>query len=169
MKVFPQHFGFKGSVLCFFLLSAAMAASGSKDLLNLDLRLCKKCGEVGYLRKTGCIRTTCPAYYLLVGCTPRTPGPWSRGTGSTGATWTWSKWSQSTTRDWAEQQRLLGALKKCKDEILASSSDSDDDEDVSPAEAKKVGIALEEIQVPSPTTPVDVDQEASWVGGLMCI
>ena len=139
-----------------------MAASGSKDLLNLDLRLCKVCGQVGYLRKTGCVRTDCQAYYLRVGCTPRAPGPWSRGTGKT--TWSWSNWNNSSTSDWAEQQRLLGALKQCKDEILASSSSEDE---VDPDEAKAVGIRLTEIEIPSPTTPVDL--EASWVGGLMCI
>lgn len=59
---------------------------------------------------------------------------------------------------------MLGALKQCKDEILASSSSEDE---VDPDEAKAVGIRLTEIEIPSPTTPVDL--EASWVGGLMCI
>ena len=114
-------------------------ASSSQDMLNLDLRMCKVGKQIGYVRKTGCVRTDCDAYYLKVGQTAKTPGPWSRGTGKT--TWSWAHWNNSSTSNWAEQQRLLGALKQCKDELLASSSFEDE---VDPDEAKAVGIRLTE-------------------------
>ena len=67
-------------------------ASSSEDMLNLDVRMCKICKQIGYLRKTGCVRTDCDAYYLKVGQTAKTPGPWSRG--SSGS----NSWSPLTRR-----------------------------------------------------------------------
>ena len=95
--------------------------------VNLDLRVCNRCGEVGYLRKTGCLRTTCQLYYLRKGQTSA-HGPWTRGSGSSDRAWTWAEWERSSTASWAHQQRLVSALQQANPEELISSDDESEPE-----------------------------------------